>query len=179
MQKYQIRVHILLPTHFLVFCIGQTVWTACTLHCRQCMFNLRSASFPHTLNISAWPFTLALQTSVELYKCIPLAFHGLISASDRKNVKHKHQYHLGLRECFSSGSQKMDENMRAHHVLLQLTFYLQFSGFLYQTEAGEVDSRPDWLLEQCGLAAVSLVFHKPICVRSVGRIYLKVMSFVC
>lgn len=79
---------------------------------------LDSTSFPHNLNIFAWPFTLALQTSVEFYKCIPPAFYALISASDRRNVKHKRQYHLRLWEWSSSGSQKMDENIRAHHVLL-------------------------------------------------------------
>lgn len=62
---------------------------------------------PHNLNIFTWPFTLALQTSVEFYKCIPPAFYALIiSVSDGRNVKHKRQYHLDLREWFSSGSQK-------------------------------------------------------------------------
>lgn len=104
---------------------------ACGLKCLRSMAELNSASFPHKLNIFAWPFTLVLQTSVEFYKCIPLAFHALISASDRRNVKHRRQYHLGLWEWFSSGSQKMGKKKTSKPIMFCYSTAFKCSSLLF------------------------------------------------
>lgn len=46
----------------------------------------------------------------------PPPSHALILTSDRRNVRRKCQFLPILREWISSGSQKMDENIRAHCV---------------------------------------------------------------
>lgn len=50
----------------------------------------------------------------------PPASHALILTSDRRNVRRKCQFQPILREWISSGSQKMDENIRAHRVCYTL-----------------------------------------------------------
>lgn len=50
----------------------------------------------------------------------PPASHALILTSDRRNVRRKCQFQPILREWISSGSQKMDENIRAHCVCYTL-----------------------------------------------------------
>lgn len=62
----------------------------------------------------------------ELYKSPPPATRTPIFACDGRNVRDKRQYHLDLGKWISSGSQKMDENIRGHHVLLQHLLEVQF-----------------------------------------------------
>lgn len=91
--------------------VGSFVWLACGLQCLcRAWLNSTYLHFPITsissLGFSPWHFR-HWQSFINAPP--PLAFHALISASDRRNVKHKRQYHLGLWEWFSSGSQKMDK----------------------------------------------------------------------
>lgn len=108
------------------------------------MAELDSASFPKQpeyLRLAFHPGTPDISGVLQMHPDRP--FRALISASDRRNVKRGRQYHLGLREWFSSGSQKIGEKKKTSEPIMfcySRPFKVQFSTFLNQTEAGEVDS---------------------------------------
>lgn len=116
--------------------VGSFVWLACGLQCLcRAWLNSTYLHFPITsissLGFSPWHFR-HWQSFINAPP--PLAFQALISASDRRNVKHKRQYHLGRWEWFSSGSQKMEKK---HQNPSCFVIALLLSAVLYLSESDE------------------------------------------